>query len=67
MSQFLSVALLIFIHLLIIQPSTIESRPHTQRIIIRGHEWTVPNEPGWEDGNILFQVWFSKKENDFIL
>jgi hypothetical protein len=54
MSQFRFLLFAIFIYLLIAQPSTIESRPRTQRIIIHGHEWTVPNEPGWEDGNILF-------------
>jgi hypothetical protein len=27
-----------------------ESRPHTQRIVVHGHEWTVPNEEGWEEG-----------------
>ncbi|CAF0998457.1 unnamed protein product [Didymodactylos carnosus] len=23
-------------------------RPHLQKFVIHGHEWTVPNEPGWE-------------------
>jgi hypothetical protein len=68
MSQFRFLPFFIFIYLLIVQPSTIECRPRTQRIIINGHEWTVPNKPGWEDGNISFfsQVFFYNK-NSFIL
>ncbi len=54
MSQLRFLPFLILICLLILQPSTIECRPRTQRIMIHGHEWTVPNEPGWEDGNRFF-------------
>ena len=34
----------------ILQPSLVECRPRTQRVIVHGHEWTVPAEPGWKDG-----------------
>ncbi|CAF1549716.1 unnamed protein product [Adineta ricciae] len=46
-SSFLS--FIVFTCLLVLQPSTIECRPRTQRIVIHGHEWTVPNESGWQD------------------
>ncbi|UJR26094.1 hypothetical protein I4U23_007440 [Adineta vaga] len=49
MTQLYFISFLTFVCLLILQPSTIECRPRTQRIVIHGHEWTVPNEPGWED------------------
>ncbi|CAF3267558.1 unnamed protein product [Rotaria socialis] len=26
-----------------------ECRPLHKKIVIDGHEWTVPNEPGWEE------------------
>ena len=51
MLQVRFLSFLIFNYLLVLQPSTIECRPRTQRIVIHGHEWTVPNEPGWEEGN----------------
>ncbi|UJR22857.1 hypothetical protein I4U23_025886 [Adineta vaga] len=35
--------------LLLIQLSMIDCRPHTQKIVVHGHEWTVPNESGWEE------------------
>lgn len=38
----------ILISLLIIQLSSIDCRPHTKKIIVHGHEWTVPNEEGWD-------------------
>jgi len=50
MSKFNLIAFVIFIYLIINQLSIIECRPHTQKIIIHGHEWTVPNEEGWEEG-----------------
>lgn len=36
-----------------LQLSTIDCRPHTQKIIVHGHEWTVPNEPGWDKGKLI--------------
>lgn len=53
MIKFYSVSIVILIYLLVLQPSMAECRPRIQRIVIHGHEWTVPNEPGWEDGNII--------------
>ena len=40
---------LIFSLAFILLPSAVDGRPRTQRIIIHGHEWTVPNEPGWHE------------------
>jgi hypothetical protein len=67
MSQLRFLTFLILIYLLILQPSTIECRPHIQKIIIHGHEWTVPNEPGWENGNCFFSNMLSAKRNNLIL
>jgi len=53
MLQHRLVPFVIFISLLILHQSTIECRPNTQKIIIDGHEWTVPNEPGWVEGKIV--------------
>ncbi|CAF0750393.1 unnamed protein product [Rotaria sordida] len=49
MSQFYRVPIFIIICLYVFQPSIFECSPLTQKIVIHGHEWTVPNEPGWED------------------
>ena len=50
--------LLVFIYLQILQLHIIECRPRSQKIIIRGHEWTVPDEPGWDDRKIILQKSF---------
>ncbi|CAF2979528.1 unnamed protein product [Rotaria sp. Silwood2] len=49
MSNINVVSLIIFVCFIILQSSIINCRPHTQKIVVHGHEWTVPNEPGWED------------------
>ncbi|CAF2358542.1 unnamed protein product [Rotaria sp. Silwood2] len=49
MSQFFSLPILMIIYLFVFQSTTIECRSLTQKIVIHGHEWTVPNEPGWEE------------------
>ncbi|CAF1271691.1 unnamed protein product [Rotaria sp. Silwood1] len=49
MSKISIVLLMIFVYFICIQFSIINCRPHTQKIVVHGHEWTVPNEPGWED------------------
>ena len=59
MLQFRFTLLIIFIYLLILERSAVECRPRIQRILIDGHEWTVPNEPGWEDGKFYFFVLIS--------
>ena len=43
----------IIVGVLLLQLWTIEARPRTQKIVVHGHEWTVPNEPGWEKGEII--------------
>jgi hypothetical protein len=48
--------LIVFIYILTLQSFTIECRPHTQKIIVHGHEWTVPNEPGWEKGTRILNL-----------
>jgi hypothetical protein len=47
-------AFFIFILILVFQQWKVECRPATQKLIIDGHEWTVPNEAGWEDGKLVF-------------
>ncbi|CAF1349128.1 unnamed protein product [Adineta steineri] len=49
MKQFYFLSFVIFIYLLVLQPSIVECRHRSQRIVIHGHEWTVPNEPGWDN------------------
>jgi hypothetical protein len=49
MSKFNLISIVMFIYLIILQLSNIECRPRTQKILVHGHEWTVPYEPGWED------------------
>lgn len=44
----------IVIVILILPFSLVQCRPHSQRILIHGHEWIVPNEPGWEDGKSIY-------------
>jgi hypothetical protein len=61
MSQFRFITFITLIYLLVLQPSTIECRPRNQRIVIGAHEWTVSDEPGWEEGNII-QIFFQKKK-----
>jgi hypothetical protein len=46
MSKFNLISFVIFLCFILI----IESRPSTQKIVVHGHEWTVPNEQGWEEG-----------------
>lgn len=46
--------MIIVVGILLLQLWTIEGHPRTQRITVHGHEWTVPDEPGWEAGSILF-------------
>ncbi len=65
MSKFNLPLLGIFIYFIILQLYIVECRPHTQRIIVHGHEWTVPNEVGWEEGKLklkllihFFIIWF---------
>ena len=55
MFQHRLVPFFIFTLVLVFQQLKVECRPATQKIVIGGHEWTVPNEPGWEDGKIIFQ------------
>lgn len=40
---------LISVLLLLLSSLVVNSRPTRQRIIISGHTWEVPNEPGWEE------------------
>ncbi len=49
MSTLNLISFIIFIYLIM---SITESRPRTQKIVVHGHEWTVPNEEGWEQGKI---------------
>ncbi len=67
MLQYRLVPFVIFICVLVLQQSIIECRPNTQQIIIDGHEWTVPNEPGWKEGEIAFEISLRKKTTTFIL
>jgi len=57
----------IFIYFIIFQLSIIESRPHTQKIVVHGHEWTVPNEEGWREGKIKFVFYYLILFFDFFL
>lgn len=41
---------ILFFVLIILEIHVVESFPRTQKIIVQGHEWTVPNEPGWHEG-----------------
>lgn len=52
MSQFSCLLLLIISFLFLFQQFPVECNPLSQKIIIHGHHWTVPNEPGWEQGKI---------------
>jgi hypothetical protein len=65
MLQLQFVTFVILICFLIFQPSTIQCRPHNRKIIINGHEWTVPDEPGWEECNNI-EIFFQKKLFSFI-
>jgi hypothetical protein len=56
MLQLRFASFVIFACILILQLSTIECRPRTQKIVIHGHEWTVPDEPGWEEGKMVVQT-----------
>lgn len=56
MSKFNLLSFVIFIYLIISQLSITESRPHTQKIVVHGHEWTVPNEEGWQQGKIKLLI-----------
>lgn len=67
MIQLRFVPFVIFIYLLTFQRFIVECRPRVQRIVIHGHEWTVPNEPGWEDGKIVFEIFIYKDKNDFCI
>ncbi|CAM4915205.1 unnamed protein product [Rotaria socialis] len=49
MSSINSASLIIFIYCILFQLSFIDCRPHNQRLLVQGHQWTVPDEPGWED------------------
>ncbi len=57
----------LFIYFLTFQRSTVECRPRIQRILVHGHEWTVPDEPGWEDGKILKKNFVHKQTTDFCI
>ena len=50
MSLYKLISFALFVSVSILQVSLVECRPRTQRIVVHGHEWTVPNEPGWSDG-----------------
>lgn len=51
MSKYNFIILLLSTLLFVIQFSLSNCRPHhTQKLIVHGHEWTVPNEDGWEEG-----------------
>lgn len=65
MLQLRFVSFIVFIYILNFQAGLIECRPHTQKIVVHGHEWTVPDEPGWEDGK-LFSLLIGQETNDFI-
>lgn len=47
------VSFIIFVYLLHVQLYAVEGRPQTKKIVVDGHEWTVPDEPGWEDGKFI--------------
>ena len=42
--------LLLALLLIILEISLVQSYPQTQKIVVHGHEWTVPDEPGWHEG-----------------
>ena len=56
--------LVILIIVLFIAIVRIECRPRTQKILVDGHEWTVPNEPGWEEGESKILKFFSHSNFD---
>lgn len=53
MLQLRFVSFAILIYLLNLQPYIVEGRPSTQKIIVHGHEWTVPDGPGWDEGEFI--------------
>jgi hypothetical protein len=55
MFSFNLISFIIFIYFLL---SIIECRPRTQKLLVHGHEWTVPNEEGWQEGkiNLIFSL-----------
>ena len=54
------VPLAISVYLLIVQLFNIECRPHIQKVLVQDHEWTVPDEPGWEDSKIILRIFLMK-------
>jgi len=54
MSQHYWLSIYVLIYLFIIQQSPTECRRRFQRIVINGHDWTVPNQPGWDARKSLF-------------
>ncbi|CAF0776847.1 unnamed protein product [Adineta steineri] len=49
MSKFNLISFVICVYFIVLQLTIIECRPRTQKIVVHGHEWTVPNEPGWKE------------------
>ena len=46
----------IFVLALILQQFKTECNPTAQKVTVDTHEWTISDEPGWDDGKILFET-----------
>lgn len=58
MTQRYSLLIYVMIYLFVIQQTPTECRRLYQRIVINGHDWTVPNEPGWNARTIYLLAFF---------
>ena len=53
MLRSMSLSPLVWMISFLLSMNFVQSRPRMQTIRINGHEWTVPDEPGWGEGEKL--------------